>query len=83
MARYVKCNIAKAKAVGFKLDSSENICKIVNRNFVELWENEWISSNDLKSILDVKQIVISDPEEVPEVILPEEVEIFSKNACLY
>lgn len=75
--------VTKPKAVGFKLGSSENICKIVNGESVDLWENAWISSAELKSALDVKKIIIADPEGVAEVIMPEEVEIFTKNAWSY
>ncbi|PZX06099.1 RNA-directed DNA polymerase [Celeribacter halophilus] len=75
--------VTKPEAVGFELDSTENICQIVNGHSAALWESDWISSNDLKKALDVKKIIVSEPKAVPEVVSPEEIELFAKNAWAY
>lgn len=75
--------VTKPEAVGFELDSTENICQIVNGDSTALWESDWISSDDLKKALDVKKIIVAEPKAVPEVVSPEEVELFAKNAWAY
>ncbi len=75
--------VTKPKAVGFELDSAESICQIVNGDAASLWESSWISSAKLKSALELKKIVVAEPENVPEVVSPEEVELFTKNAWAY
>lgn len=63
--------------------SDEKICKIVNGEDATLWENSWISNIDLKSALDVSRIVIGSPADSAEVITPEEIELFTRNANSY
>lgn len=75
--------VTRPKAVGIRFDSDESICKIVNGESPQLWENSWISSSNLKKSLDVSKIVIADIEKIEEVIQPEEVELFKKNAYAY
>lgn len=75
--------VIKPKALGIAFESEEPICQIVNGETPTLWDCTWISSIALKSAIDVSKIVISDPIEVPEVVQPEEVELFKQNALLY
>ncbi|WP_419740921.1 hypothetical protein [Ruegeria sp.] len=63
--------------------SGENICRIVNGEKVELWNDSWISAPKLKSALDVTKILVKEAKETPEVMTPEEVELFKKNAWQY
>jgi hypothetical protein len=75
--------VTKPEAVGFELDSTENICQIVNGHSAALWESDWISSDALKKALDVKKIIVAEPKSVSEVVSPEEIELFAKNAWAY
>ncbi len=75
--------VTKPKAVGLKFPSNEPICKIVNGEKVNLWQNDWIASVKLKAALDVSKIVISDASDSTEVIKPKEIELFKKNAYAY
>ncbi len=75
--------VTKPKAVGIEFSSNEPICRIVNGEELSLWENGWISSADLKAALDVSQIVVKEASEISEVIKPEEVELFTRNAWAY
>jgi RNA-directed DNA polymerase len=75
--------IIQPRAVGLKLDSKEPICQIVNGVSAKLWESDWISSRDLLKALGIRKIVISDVEEMPEVVQPEEIELFKQNAWEY
>ncbi|MGO7428152.1 hypothetical protein ACCT09_52670, partial [Rhizobium ruizarguesonis] len=63
--------------------SGEPICKIVNGDLAALWNNDWVSSKKLVAAMDVSQILIKQPEEAPEVMPPEEIELFNKNAIMY
>lgn len=69
--------------VGMNFQSHEPICQIVNGAAPKLWENNWIANNNLKTALDVSKIVISPAAEKDEVVRPEEVELFIKNAWAY
>jgi len=71
------------KEVGIDFVSEEAICQIVNGGNPLLWENKWISSNDLKAALDVSKIVTAPVEDINEVVQPEEVELFKQNAWAY
>lgn len=75
--------VTQPSAVGIPFISDEPICKIVNGENVDLWENEWISSNDLKEALQVSNIVVGSVSNAKEVIQPQEVELFKKNAWAY
>lgn len=75
--------VTKPKAIGIEFKSSDAICKIVNGELHPLWENGWIRSPDLVAALGVSKILIKDPSESPEVVTPEEVELFTKNAWAY
>jgi hypothetical protein len=75
--------VTKPKEVGIEFLSGENICRIVNGEKVELWNDSWVSAQKLKSALDVTKILVKEAEETPEVMTPEEVELFKKNAWQY
>jgi hypothetical protein len=75
--------VTKPKSVGLEYVSDEPICKIVNGENIDLWNNSWISSADLKAALNVSKIVVKDASDTPEVVTPSEVELFQQNACAY
>jgi hypothetical protein len=75
--------VCKPKAVGIEFVSDELICQVVNGAAIELWNNEWIASKSLLGALASSQIVVHDAGEVAEVLMPEEVELFNKNADAY
>ena len=76
--------VTKSKEVGLDFQSKEPICKIVNRDAEqELWSNDWISSKCLREALSVSRMIVSEPSGVPEVVAPEEVELFANAAWMY
>lgn len=75
--------VTQPKAVGIPYSSNEVICKIVNSENTELWVNDWISSEKLKSALNVSKIIVGSVSEASEVVLPAEIEIFKKKAMSY
>jgi hypothetical protein len=75
--------VTQPKTVGMQFDSNELICKIVNGETPDLWENGWIASNDLKEALRVSEIVVGSVSDIEEVVQPEEVELFKQNAWVY
>lgn len=75
--------VTQPKSVGIEFTSSEPICKIVNGESPQLWENDWIANQALKQALDVSKIVIAAVDDEEEVVLPEEVELFKENAWAY
>lgn len=65
-----------------KFDSEEKICKIVNKQCTNLWENKWISKKELKNVLDdVSQIIFDD--DVKDIIDRDEMGTFSQKAWSY
>ncbi|MBC8508264.1 MAG: RNA-directed DNA polymerase [Chloroflexi bacterium] len=75
--------VTQPKAIGIQFTSEEPICKIVNGEASDLWENRWISSNDMKEALIVSNIVVGSVTDTEAVIQPEEVELFKENAWAY
>lgn len=75
--------VTKPEAVGLEYASREPLCRIVNGEEVDLWNNDWISSKNLKDALKVAKIVVKDATKTPEVVAPEEVELFRQNAWQY
>ncbi len=75
--------VTKPKAVGINYASSESICKIVNGEKEILWNNSWINNSKMLAALDVSQIVVKAASDAPEVMSPNEVELFKKNAWQY
>jgi len=59
----------------------EPLCRLVSGSDESIWNNEWISSNDLKNALDARQIVDADRVTNLAPIVPaEEVELFISKA---
>lgn len=75
--------VIQPQSVGIEFSSNERICRIVNGELLDLWGNNWISSNDLKAALDVSKIVVASVSETEEVVQPEEVALFQQNAWAY
>lgn len=75
--------VTQPAKINIQFSSNELICKIVNGGNEKLWENGWISSQDLLEALDVSKIVISSAEDESEVIEPEEIQLFTQNAWSY
>ena len=75
--------VTQPKTIGIRLDSNEPICKIVNGETPDLWENEWVASKDLKDALKVSKIVVGSAADTDEVVQPKEVELFKQNAWAY
>lgn len=72
--------ITKPKAVGVEFFSNENICKIVDGKSEVLWNNSWIASSKLCDALDVKQIVVDEPECLDPVPSNSELALFREYA---
>jgi hypothetical protein len=75
--------VIQPKAIGIPFSSDEPICKIVNGESRELWENGWIASSALKKALDTSKIIVKSVSDAEEVIQPEEVELFKQKAWAY
>ncbi|HEY60058.1 MAG TPA: RNA-directed DNA polymerase [Anaerolineae bacterium] len=75
--------VVQTKEIGLKFDSVEPICKIVNGETSDLWENGWITSHDLKNALEVSKIIVGSVSDTEEVVQPEEIELFKQNAWVY
>ena len=75
--------VTQPKTIGIRHDSNEPICKIVNGENSDLWENGWIASKDLKDALRVSKIVVGSATDTEEVVQPKEVELFMQNAWAY
>jgi hypothetical protein len=75
--------VTQPKAVGIQFTSKEPICKIVNGETPDIWENGWISSNDLKKAISVSKIVVGSVSDTGEVVQPKEVKLFKENAWAY
>lgn len=75
--------VTQPRTVGIPFVSDEPICQIVNGETPNLWENEWISSNDLNDALRVSKIVVGSVSDIEEVVQPEEVALFRQNAWAY
>ena len=75
--------VTKPTNVGIEYLSEEPICKIVNGESIDLWNNEWIASADLTKALQSSKIVVKDASKTAEVMESSEVELFRKNAWAY
>jgi len=69
--------------LGIPFNSDEPICKIVNGEAADLWENSWIANKKLKDALDTSKIVVKSITDTEEKIKPEEIELFTRKAWLY
>ncbi|MBN1858065.1 RNA-directed DNA polymerase [Candidatus Bipolaricaulota bacterium] len=72
--------VLQPEAVDIEFVSNKRICEIVNGRPANLWENAWIASAALKVALRASKIVVGSPVDIPEVVQPEEVELFRQNA---
>ena len=62
----------------------ESICRLIAGESVSIWNNHWISSKDLKKIINAEQIVDRDQIRKIEPIIPaEEIELFISKAKGY
>ena len=75
--------VTKPTAVGIDYNSNEHLCRIVNGDEVDLWNNGWIGNKALVETLSAAKIVVNDATEAPEVMTPKEVELFKQNAWQY
>jgi hypothetical protein len=75
--------VIQPKAIGLQFASIEPICKIVNGETPDLWENGWIASNDLMNALKVSKIIVGSVSDTEEVVQPKEIELFTQNAWAY
>ena len=67
--------------VDVMFNSDEEICQIVNGKSRPLWNSQWLSGHkNLKAAIDTRRILVGDPKTLPEVMQPNEVELFIKNA---
>ncbi|MDO8861844.1 RNA-directed DNA polymerase [Haliea sp. E1-2-M8] len=71
------------RSIGLQFQSEEPICRIANGGTPQLWENDWISSEALKSALNVANIIVDNPADMQEIVQPEEVAVFKQNAWEY
>ncbi|HAE85320.1 MAG TPA: hypothetical protein DCG78_02270 [Anaerolineaceae bacterium] len=75
--------IVVPKEINISFESAEAICRIVNGQSINLWENGWISNNDLKKALDTSNIVVKIASEVEEVVQYDEIALFNQKAIEY
>lgn len=75
--------IIQPKTSGIPFTSEEKICKIVNGESIELWENNWIAGGALKEALNTSKINVRSVFDVDEVIQPEEIELFKQKTWAY
>jgi len=75
--------IIQPKTIDLEFTSNEKICRIVNGESLDLWNNNWIANNDLKQALNSSKIIIKSVSDLEEVIQPEEVELFQQKAWAY
>ena len=68
--------ITKPKEVGITFESDEPICRIINGEDADIWNNDWISNDDLKAAMNVTKINVNSGAEYNEIIQPKEIELF-------
>lgn len=66
------------KTVKLPFKTNEPISRIVNNLKVVLWDNSWISSYALQSAMEVRKIIVSNPEDIDPIIPREEIELFKR-----
>ena len=75
--------VIKPEAVGLDFSSDAPLCRIVNGEEVELWENSWISDKKVRNAVKPSAALVGKAEESTEVVQPEEVQLFLSNAYTY
>jgi hypothetical protein len=70
--------------LGVPFETEDSLCKIVNGEKLDLWENKWIAGQDLRKALLPSKIVNFDLlASLSPVMDPEETTIFTEKAMLY
>jgi hypothetical protein len=55
----------------------EKLCKLVKGEINKIWNDDWISSKDLKKVIDARKIIIRDQvRNAPAIIAKKEVDLF-------
>ena len=75
--------VTKPLGIDVQHHSDEAICRLVDGENVTLWDSSWIGDPELLAELAASKIVISDAATAPELLMPEEIELFVKNALTY
>lgn len=75
--------VAKPKLGGLEFNSNDAICRVVDGEDISLWNNEWISSADLKASLLVSKIIVKEAAETSPIVALDEVELFTQYAWAY
>lgn len=66
-----------SKDIDLDFQPSEPICRLIAGDDVKLWESDWISNLELKSILNPKNILQEKAEEGNEIIESKEIALFN------
>ena len=62
------------------MDFDEPLCRLLRREDEEIWNNEWISSNDLRKAIDPTSIIDSEKLDRMTPTVPiEEIELFTRS----
>ena len=75
--------MTKPLGIDVQHHSDEAICRLVDGEHVALWDSSWIGDPELLAELAASKIVISDAATASELLMPEEIEMFVKNALTY
>ena len=75
--------MTKPLGIDVQHHSDEAICRLVDGENVSLWDSSWIGDAGLLAELAASKIVISDAATASELLMPEEIEMFVKNALTY
>ncbi|MCZ8278812.1 MAG: RNA-directed DNA polymerase [Acetobacteraceae bacterium] len=75
--------VTKPESVDLAYDWTESLCRIANGDHVALWNSEWIECDNLRSAHDASNILVKQPRDMPELISPEEIELFSRRVLSY
>ena len=60
-------------------DSDEKLCQIAGKSIQGLWNNDWISNQRIKILLDKPNLLASDPALMSDKIEPSEIDIFTNH----
>ena len=74
--------VIEPKEIGLKSDSNEPLCKIVNHESTDLWNNQWIEDSNLIKSLDLSKIVLGSPADMPPVMSSTEFELYRRHVDL-
>lgn len=70
--------VIQASQAHLDFSSEESICKLVKGEAASLWVSDWVTSQEVKKALDVKQIVVGKVQEQPETVGPDEIALFAE-----